>query len=1034
MKIFDFSVNRPVAVTMIILIAILLGAVSFGRLGLDLFPEMELPMLVVSTTYSGAGPEEIEEQVTRVLEGAIGTVSGVKNITSYSMRDSSMILAEFAWGTDLNYAVNQMRDRLDLYGMMLPGDADKPTIIKMDPSSMPIMQIAVSGDASLEELSLYVTDNLQPLLERIDGVASVTLSGNVEEEIRITADPQKLTAYGVSLSQITGMLYQENANVSAGSVEEGMKEHAVRVTGEFTDVSDIENLQITSAYGGTIPLSSLASIERVTKEQTSYVYINGEPGLNVAIMKASDANLVQTSAKVNQVLDELTSAADSKYHVRTFYDQADFINLAIDNVISSGLQGAILAVLILVLFLRNWRSTLIIAISIPVSVIATFAMMYFTGVTLNMVSLGGLALGIGMMVDNSIVLLENIYRHRQEGYSRKEAALLGGKEVAGAVVASTVTTIVVFLPIIFVEGLAAQIFRPMALTIACSLLASLASAFLVVPMMSNKIMKVEKPNGGFFSRIGDKVENGLQAVRRFYAKVLDIALRNKGKVVLLSAVMVIGSLCLIPFIGMEFIPEQDTGGYTVTVDLPNGTTLEESLRVARQVEDIILAVPENEELMYSAGGSGGMMSGSNSSVSFSGTLKSLDERDREIDVILDDIRDRLKSVPGADIEVAASSAMMMSSSGVSVNLTGDDLDQLGLFADVLAAEMEKVEGTREITTSLSDGNPEVKVVVDRARAAQYGLSSSTVASAVSTAVRGSTATQIREGGQEIDVRLIVDKQYRNDFNDLESLMLTSASGSMVPLGAVADLVVDVSPSSIVRYNQSREVTVSCSTIGRSVNEVVGDIQDRIAGINVPSGVTIDFGGSYESMMDSFGDLGLALILAVILVYMVMAVQFEHLLYPFVIMFSLPPMFIGVFLGLFLTGRTINVVSLIGVIMLAGIVVNNAIVLVDYINVLRREHGMERMEAIRLAGPTRLRPIMMTTLTTVLAMLPMAIGLGEGAELMAPLSTVVAAGLTFSTLITLILVPCMYIYMEDISQRFLKHFHKKEKQTKEAQLN
>ena len=1031
MKIFDFSVNRPVAVTMIILVAVLLGGVSFGRLGLDLFPEMELPMLVVSTTYAGAGPEEIEEQITRPLEGAIGTVSGVENIISYSMRDSSMILAEFSWGTDLNFASNQMRDRLDLYGMMLPADADKPTIIKMDPSSMPIMQIVVSGDASLEELSYFVTDTLQPALERVEGVASVNTYGNVEEEILITADPQRLSAYGVSLSQISAMLYQENSNVSAGSVEEGAKDYAVRVTGQYQDIRDIENLQITSAYGGTIPLSSLAEIERTAKEQTSYVYINGEPGLNVSIMKTSDSNLVQTSGRINEVLDEMMATMEEKYHVMTFYDQADFINESIDNVISSGLQGAVLAILILVLFLRNWRSTLIISISIPVSVISTFAMMYFTGVTLNMVSLGGLALGVGMMVDNSIVLLENIYRHRQEGYSRKEAALLGSKEVAGAVVASTVTTVVVFLPIVFVQGLAAQIFRPMALTIACSLLASLASAFLVVPMMSNKVLKMEEPKSGLFSRLSQKIEGCLLAVRRGYSRLLNFALNHKGMVVLLSAVLVVGSLCLIPFIGMEFIPEQDTGSYSVTVNLPNGTTLEEGLRVAKEVEKIILEVPENQELMYSVGGSS-MLGGSSSSVSFSGTLVGLSERERDIDVILDDIRSRLRVIPGAEIEVSASSAMMMSTSGISVNLRGDNLDQLALFADVLAGEMEKIEGTREISTSLSDGDPEVKVVVDRARAAQYGLSSSSVASAVSTAVRGSSVTTLRENGQELDVRLIVEEQYRTNFNDLESLMLTSATGSMVPLGAVAELVVDVSPTSIVRNNQTREVTVSCSTIGRSINEVISDLQERIAKINVPDGITISFGGSYESMMDSFADLGLALILAVLLVYMVMAVQFENLLYPFVIMFSLPPMLIGVLGGLFLTGRTINVVSLLGVIMLAGIVVNNAIVLVDYINVLRRERGMERMEAIRQACPTRLRPIMMTTLTTVLAMLPMAIGIGEGAELMAPLGTVVAAGLTFSTLITLILVPCMYIYAENISRKFLGLFRKNTVQKQEVQ--
>ncbi len=1021
MNIFDFSVKRPVAVTMIVLIVIILGVVSFGKLGMDLFPKMELPMLLVQTSYTGVSPQEIEEQITRPLEAAVGTVSGVQSITSYSTRGSSMVLVEFSWGSDLNYVTNQLRDRLDLYGAALPSDAAKPMIIKMDPDSMPIIQIGVSGDTTLEELTDYVEDKLRPRLERVDGVASVDASGTVTEEVRIVTDPQRLQAYGVSMNQIVGLLRQENSNVSAGTVEEGMKDHAVRVVGEFTSLEDVKNIQVPSAYGGYIPLSSLASVERTIKDRSSYVYINGQPGINVSLMKQSDANLVQTSGRVREVLEDLQGDLPKGYDIVIAFDQADYINLSLNNVASSALQGGALAILILMLFLRSWRSTLIIAISIPVSVIAAFVMMFFSGVTLNMVSLGGLALGVGMMVDNSIVVLENIFRHRQEeGENNLTAAIKGSKEVAGAVIASTITTIVVFLPIVFVEGLASQIFRQMALTITCSLLASLGVAFLTVPMLSNKLLVKEKEKKG-----GNQV---FLKIKEYYRRFLVLALRRKGFVVLLFTAALIGSAFILPKVGMEFIPAQDTGEYTVTLSLPKGVALRETLRVAQEAEAILQQIPENQRIISNVGG-GGMMEfgGGGSSATFSGALVPLSQRQRSIDEVLDEIREKLKDIPGVEVEVASSGGtMMMTGSDIVVNLLGDDLAQLEIIADAVASRIELIDGTREVVTSLEDGNPEINVIVDRQKASQYGLNSSTVAATVSAAVSGTASTKLREEGKELDIRLIMDEQYRQNLNDLAALTITSPTGNLIPLGNIATLRIEASPTNIVRQNQSRQVSVSCTTVGRSLGEVSADVQKALAEMNIPPEVQIEMGGSNKEMMDAFGDLMLALLLAVVLVYMVMAFQFEQLLYPFVIMFSLPPTFIGVVFCLFITDRTINVVSLIGVIMLAGIVVNNAIVLVDYINVLRRSKGMSREEAIIDAGLTRLRPIMMTSLTTILGMLPIAIGMGEGAEMMAPLGTVVAGGLTFSTLITLVYVPCMYVYAENISNGIGRFFRRRPK--------
>ncbi|MCL2122006.1 MAG: efflux RND transporter permease subunit, partial [Clostridiales bacterium] len=681
MKIFDFSVKRPVAVTMIIAIVVALGVISLSRLGLDLFPEMEMPVLLLRTGYSGVSPLEIEEQITRPLEAVVGTIGGVENIISISSRGSSMVILQFAWGSDLNYASYQLRDRLDLMGNALPADATKPTVIKMDPNSLPIMSVAISGDATLEELTDYADAQILPGLERIDGVASVSMSGAVTEEISVVIDPQRLQAYGVSMSQIMGVLRQENANFSAGSVEEGMLNHAVRVVGEFSSIEDIRNLQIQSAYGGFLPLHFLATVERTVQERNSYVFINGKPGISMSLMKSSDANLVQTSARVREFLDAIEADMPESYEFSIAFDQADYVNMSLNNVVSSGLQGAALAVLILILFLRSWRSTLIIAISIPVSVITAFAFMFFTDVTLNMVSLGGLALGIGMMVDNSIVILENIFRYRQEGADSLEAAIKGGKEVAGAVIASTVTTIVVFVPIVFVEGIASQIFGQMALTITCSLLASLGVAFLTVPMLSNKLLIKEKANkdgGRFFRALKDK-----------YSRFLAWSLRRRAFVVLFFALAFAGSVFLFRFVGMEFIPAQDTGTFNVDITLPRGVPLRESLRVAAEVEGILLEIPENERLVNNVG----------SSVSFSGTLIPLEERVRSMDEILDEIRGRLENIPGIEYTVSSSGGtmmlMMMAGGDITVNLLGDDRTQLEILANAVASRIELIDGARD---------------------------------------------------------------------------------------------------------------------------------------------------------------------------------------------------------------------------------------------------------------------------------------------------------------------------------------------------
>jgi HAE1 family hydrophobic/amphiphilic exporter-1 len=1030
MKLTDLSVRRPVTIAMIFLMVILLGVVSLNKLNPDLFPELDLPMALVMTSYQNVGPEEIENLITRPLEGTIGTVNGLKNIQSLSQQGSSLIFVEFAWGTDMNFAVTQMRDKIELISTYFPSEADKPMIIKMDPNMMPLMVMGISGDSDLATLDKIATDVIQPGLEKVEGVASVSISGGVKREIRISAIPQRLQAYGVSLEQIINQLRLENRNASVGSIEEGLKEQMLRVVGEFSSVQDIEDMQIPLTTGGYVRLAELARVEDTVKDNNQFVYMNGEPCIQVAIQKQTDANTVRVSEGVKEALAKLQQDLPQNLKVNVAMDQADYIRLSLDQVKSNALSGAALAILILFLFLRNIRSTLIIGTAIPISILATFTLLYLGGLTLNIITLGGLALGVGMMVDNAIVVLENIYRYRQEGHSRSEAAKKATDEIGLAVTASTLTTIVVFVPIVYVEGLASQVFRPMALTVAFALLASLFVAITLVPMLSSKILKVESREAkrGFFSKIFQGWSRLLVGLDQLYRRVLAWAIRHRKTVVVSTLLLFIVSIAVIPFVGMEFMPKQDTGQYSVNITLPNGTAVQETERVTKLVQKYIEELPEHEWAIYAIGVSGDMIStgGTTEKATISGKLKDKSERVRHIDQVMDELRVKCAGIPGAEIEIASMDVMTTGQQSISIGLSGDNLEVLKIFAETVAERVRSIEGTREVTTSFEEGRPEIHLKLQREKAEQYGISTTQLSSLLATAISGTTATQYHEGGEEIDVRVVIDQEYSKNINNLESLMVASPTGALVPLRDVAVIETVKGPTQIIRDNQSRWVSVTGEISGRPLNVVMQDIQTVLSDLPIPAGVQLEFGGANKEMIEAFQDLSLALILAIILVYMVLASQFEGLLYPFIIMFSIPPTLIGVVFSLLFTGRTLNITSFIGIIMLAGIVVNNAIVLVDYINTLRRRDGMLREEAILKAGPTRLRPILMTSLTTILALIPLCLGIGEGAELSAPMTTVVAGGLAFSTLITLVLVPCMYIIMDNFSLKVKRLFFGKPK--------
>lgn len=1036
MNLAKLSVNRPVTVVMVIMIILLLGFVSFTNLGVDLLPQINLPLLVVYTQYSGAGPEEVENLVTRTIEQAVGSVSGLDSMRSVSSVGSSIVVVQFNWGTDVDEAAADLRERLELIRGYLPEGAEKPMVIKMDPNMIPVVQLVAAADLSLSDLKTVLEDKVVPRLERIDGVASVALTGGEVREIRIEVDPAKLSYYGLTLPQLLQTMQGDNVNLSGGRAAIGDQELLVRIKGEFTSLEDIGNVTVATPLGTRVRLKDLGEIVDTYRDKEQVSRMNGREAIGISINKETDANTVKVSREVRKVLAQLKQELPGDISLETVFDQAEYIEFSLRNMTENMITGAILAMLILLVFLRNIPTTMIVALSMPVSVVATFTLVYFSGITLNLMSLGGLALGLGMLVDNSIVVLENIFRHRTEGEPALEAAVNGANEVGNAITASTLTNIAVFFPIVFIEGIASQLFRELALTITFSLLASLLVALTIVPMFSSRMMKItaldmnggESP-GGSKSRWGRILvawARGLRKVDEGYQKLLAACLRRRRRVVLVVTLVLVASLLLVPVIGAEFIPAMDQGYATVTIAMPYGSRLEATEAMTAKIEEIISSIPEVDLIYTAVGGDTTGMSmsvgGTAENATIAITLKPLKERERSTDEVVDEIWARIKDIPGAEISVLnvdATSMMSFGAAPIQVEIEGDDLELLTEIAAQVKALIETVPGTREVEIGSEEARPELAVVVDRAKAAQYGLSQAQIVATVQTAMQGQTVTRYRETGEEIDVKIILPRKLRENIADLRSIELLTPTGLKVPLGEVAELRIEQGLTDINRRDQTRYIAVTSQISGRDLNSVMNDINILLEEqLQLPDGYSVHMAGYAEEMVNAFSSLTLALLLAIALVYMIMAAQFESFLHPFVIMFSVPLAVVGVILGLLLTGSTLNVISFIGIIMLSGIVVNNAIVLVDYVNILRKR-GMDRDEAIILGGRTRLRPILMTSLTTILGMLPMMFETGEGAEASVPLASAIVGGLTTSTLLTLVLVPVVYSIFDDWGQRIMQ---------------
>ncbi len=1031
MNVSSLSVKRPVTTVMFILVIVLFGLVSATRLPIDLFPNIEIPVAIVSTSYSNVGPEEIETLVTRPIEEAVGTVSNIDTIQSMTMEGSSIVIIQFKFGTDMDFAALDIREKVDLVKGMLPDGASDPMVMQIDVNSEAVIQMSVSG-SDVATLQNYADDVVKPAIERVQGVASVSVSGGFSEYVSVKVDTQKMNAYGLTIDTLANILAAENINLPAGTVNKGDKSFLLRTVGEFESVQEIQNIPLTTATGGIVRLSDVANVNMAQEEMSSITKVNGEEAVSVAVQKQSGVNTV---AVANDVLEEIQKLDNSSpYELKVILDQSEYIKDTISQVGQNAIIGGILAVIILLIFLRSIRSTLIIGLSMPISVIATGILLYFAGITLNIMTLGGLALGIGMLVDNSVVVLENIYRFVQEGYEKKEAAIKGAAEVAMAVTASTLTTIAVFLPMVFVEGITSIMFREFALTVTFSLVSSLVVALTLIPMLASKLLVIDEFEGKHhetrFPIIGaildqsDKVYKGLEEK---YRSLLGWSLKHKKTVVMIAVVTFIASIISITFIGMEFIPESDEGTFTIGVELEAGAKVEETDAIMMEVIDKIMDI-DSLEYVFSTTSGNSFLGSDNNVGTINGVLVPLSDRDVSVFDVVNEVEKRVADIPGAIITVQAQSSMGMMTGGsaISIQVKGDDLDGLKRVGDQIVEEIKDVEGTRNASSSMEDPITQVAIRLRDNDAARFGLTTAQVSNAVKAMLDGRVATRYKLEGEELDVVIEGDNRYGESVENLKQLEISSPMGGTVPLGMIADISEEVSAIAINRSDQARYITISADIYGRDLASVSADIEERVNALNLSSEYLVEFGGQNQEMVEAFADLGLALLLAVILVYMIIAAQFESLLMPFIIMMSTPLAFAGGLLGLFITNRTLNITSIIGLIMLSGIVVNNAIVLIDYINT-RRSHGESREEAILNAGPIRLRPIMMTSLTTILGLVPLSLGIGEGAELQASMGTVVIFGLLLSSVLTLIFIPVVYTIFDNRHMKFVSNRNRKQEQ-------
>jgi len=1013
------SVRRPVFTTMVTLMVVVMGSVALTRLQIDLLPSIELPTITVHTQYEGSDPVVMERLVTQIVEEIIATVPGVEEITSKSYEGNSRVRVSFAWGTNIDAAAVDVRATLEDEISELPDDIVGPRVGKFDVDTYPVVLLGISSRLDPVELTQLVEDQVRYRIARVPGVAQVDPWGGFTREVRVELDPDKLNALGLPLNDITSAIKDSNLDLPAGKIEEGRYEVTLRAPAEYANLKQISNTVVGRRDGVRITLGQVAEIKDTYEKPIRVIRVNGEQGLRLAIRKQPEANTVEVAKQILEEVENINRLFP-QIHIVPVINQGNFIERAISNVAQSLLYGGLLAILVLLFFLRNLRSTLVISLAIPISLIATFGLLFFGNFTLNLISLGGLALGVGMMVDSSVVVLENIYRqHQEQGLAPVDAAVNGTNQVASAVIAGTITTLVIFLPLIFVQGVSGVLFKELAYVIMFSLSCALLVALSLVPMMASRMVASanEKtkglPDESRRAQLSAKAGRALEVLENNYRDFLRRLLHFRWRTVLIALGLFAASLLLIPFIGTEFIPPSDEGEVRVTGEMEVGTRLDLIDQQSRLMEKIVFdAVPEAVSSVVSVTASGTRGSSrARSEIRLS--LLPAKQRKRSNQQIAKDLRKRLDNkIPGMTIRTRAPKGqfllerLLRSEEGVTVEVRGYDLDTLNLLSRQVQFSIQDVPGITDVELSREAGIPQQEIEVDRAKTADLGLSVRDVAEAIQIAVAGAKASEYRVEGNSYRILVQLQDAEKRSMDEILDLTLRTPENGLVALRNLVSTQKGFGPVTLERKDQQRTITVVGNVADRDLGSAARDIQRRLDRIARPIGYDLNITGNYEEQQKSFREMVIALILALMLVYMVLASQYESFVDPLIVMLTVPLAAIGILLTLFLTDTTLNLQSGIGCIMLGGIVVNNAILLVDQAGRLRND-GMDTGSAIAEAGRRRLRPVLMTTFTTILALLPLALGIGEGADAQAPLARVVVGGLISSTLITLALIPVVY---------------------------
>ncbi len=1031
MDLIKGSLKNPVARFMMAIGIILLGIIAFQHLAIDLFPDISYPVVSVSTEYEGASPEDIEISLTRPIEKRVSRIQNVRFVSSRSREGLSTVILEFYWGTNLDVAATDIQQALNQIKDGFPEEAKESVIYKFDPSSISVLTLSISGPMDEFRLRELAEDFIAPRLESLKGVASANVSGGKIREIQVELDRRKLEGLNLSIDKVSEAVKAGHQDLPGGNLRGEKRDYMVRTLGRTQEFKDIEEIVVQQHNGVPVRIKDIARVTDGFEEVQTEVHVNGTSGVIINILKQIGGNTVSTVDNVLKALPQIEKELPKGVSIRVVSDQSTFIRKSIKNLQHEAMMGALLAVAIILIFLGSGTSTLIIAHSIPISIVSTFVLLYFGNFSLNIMTLGGLALGVGRLVDDAIVVLENINRHIELGEPPEEASYKGAKEVSMPVIAATVTSIIVFIPLAFVKGVAALLFLQMAYTVAFSLLASLFDSLTLVPVLTAKFLKPRRDSKKvpWAQKIFQKTRPFFLWVDQHYQSLLDLSLSHRRTVILGIVGIFAGSLFLIPLLGTDFFPKTDEGQLRMTVRLPVGSSLYETVKTVSKVEGIVFEeVPELKSLWARAG------SGKGRSVIFSGRfagshtgmvslmMVQQSERDRSADMIASSLREKIRQIPGAIVSIYPGGLVTRiitfgNDDPIDVEILGYDLATGSRLAKEVEGILRGTRGVTDIQVGREDGLPEYQVRVRQDRAAALGLTTFRVAGIVRRAVEGTEGAESSiyidpKTGREHNVRVRLREEDRKHPEDLARIPLPVSGGRIVSLENVVDVKHILSPIQLERKYQQRIIHVTANTSGRDLGSIAAEIEKRISQMKMPEGFSVSLKGARLEQQQAFRNLVFALALAILLVYMVLASQFASLLHPFLIMFSVPLGFIGVLWALFLTGNTLSVVSFIGIIMMVGIVVSNAIILVDYINHLRKEEGVELKEAIVRAGRVRLRPILMTTLTTICGLIPMALGLGEGAEANASLAIAVIGGLSVSTFLTLVFVPTLYFIAEN----------------------